>query len=269
MIGAGTVWPAIVGGLISIVSSGTITGSGSVVGCGTLIGSGVFTATAPFSVSVPATSTPTKTVEVYVSYCPTTMPGYGMPRIGSNFTLDINGTSNAPYPLMNSTLLNSTYPTLNATNYTAPTNDVIPACKQCPNTALCCAPDAVCDGEGKCPQWAIEAMGYWRFDLNQVTQRNKSDGTQGPVVTVEELRMMDGVGSMEVGGTIEDGLLGGMSGGKVETGVGIGGNGTGSARYGMGNTTNLAQGNATSGRNSTKGRFNGFIVKDDNLFFSH
>jgi len=35
--GSGTVWPAALGGLISFVSSGTVTGSGRVEGCGTMV----------------------------------------------------------------------------------------------------------------------------------------------------------------------------------------------------------------------------------------
>ena len=149
-----------------------------------------------------------------------------------------NGTAGeAPYPMLNSTLFNSTYPMFNATsNYMEPTNDVVPACKQCPNTALCCAPNAQCDADGKCPHWAIAAMGYWKFDVNQVTQRNLSDGSQGPEVTDEEMRMMDGVGGMmEMGaeagssGVIGNGVLEGLSGGTVESGAGgvTLGNGTG------------------------------------------
>jgi len=37
MTGAGTVWPAVLGGLIPIVSSGIVTGSGRVEGCGTIV----------------------------------------------------------------------------------------------------------------------------------------------------------------------------------------------------------------------------------------
>lgn len=36
--GFGTVYPAIFGGLISVVTSGIVTGSGRVVGCGSLVG---------------------------------------------------------------------------------------------------------------------------------------------------------------------------------------------------------------------------------------
>ena len=133
-------------------------------------------------------------------------------------------------------------------------------------TAPCAVlPNAVCEADGTCPHWAIEAMGYWKFGVNQVAQRNKSDGTQGPEVTYEEMRMMDGVGSMEFadgsGGEIGEGVLGGMSGGKVETGAMMLGNGTG--KFPMLNGTDV--GNGTKNDTSP---FNGFVVKDDNVFFS-
>jgi hypothetical protein len=36
--GSGTVYPAALGGMVGITSSGRITGSGSVIGCGTIVG---------------------------------------------------------------------------------------------------------------------------------------------------------------------------------------------------------------------------------------
>lgn len=84
--------------------------------------------------------------------------------MGDNFTspaLDLNGTS-----LANITNTNTTQD-----------NEIVPACRECPNSAgICCPPNAKCDELGKCPWSAMEAMGYIRFGICMVNWRNTSDG---------------------------------------------------------------------------------------------
>lgn len=84
--------------------------------------------------------------------------------MGGNLTdpsLDFNGTS-----LANTTRTNTTQD-----------SEIVPACRECPNSAgICCPPNARCDELGKCPWSAMEAMGYIRFGINMVNWRNTSDG---------------------------------------------------------------------------------------------
>lgn len=179
LTGSGTVYPAIGGGLISFVSSGIVSGSGSVVGCGTLVGSGTFTATGPYTTA--ASSSPTKTVEIYVSYCPTSgVAGYGMPLLGN---ISAQAGTVQPYRFAN-TSTNSSNSTLRTTN-NATANSTIDAdypCRQCPNSAgICCPRTTICDSAGKCPWKALIDNGYIKYGLNMVEARNLSDGSIGPV----------------------------------------------------------------------------------------
>ncbi len=85
--------------------------------------------------------------------------------MGGNWTsprLDYDGSS-----LANATHTNTTEET-----------DIVPACRECPNSGgICCPPNAKCDELGKCPWKAMEAMGYIRFGINLVNWRNLSDGS--------------------------------------------------------------------------------------------
>ncbi|KIW62804.1 hypothetical protein PV04_10935 [Phialophora macrospora] len=169
LTGMGTVWPWYGGGLLSFVSSGTVAGAGSFAGCGTITGSGYFSATAgsPVLVTPSSTARPTRTVSVYLSYCPASTAGAGADSIfrlasSSNTTdlispvkLDLNGTSplgyTSPYPNWNS---NST----SASNSTINPN---PLCQVCPNSVgVCCPPTVSCSADdGKCPLLALENSG--------------------------------------------------------------------------------------------------------------
>ncbi|OQV09420.1 hypothetical protein CLAIMM_13545 isoform 2 [Cladophialophora immunda] len=169
LTGTGTVWPAYGGGLISLVTSGTVSGTGNFSGCGILTGSGTFVATtgSPVVISPSTTPTPTsrltKTVSVYLSYCPDPMGVNDMLRLagGSGGGVSSNMTSSSPsgaYP-------NSTAPysslhsnsTLSTGNSTGPN----PLCQTCPNSVgICCPPTVHCSADdGKCPLYALENSG--------------------------------------------------------------------------------------------------------------
>ena len=86
----------------------------------------------------------------------------------------MGGNLTSPLLDYNSTSLANTTHTKNTTNEA----DLVPACRECPNSAgICCPPNAKCDELGKCPWKAMEAMGYIRFGFNQVNWRNLSDGS--------------------------------------------------------------------------------------------
>ena len=93
-----------------------------------------------------------------------------MPRMGSNLTSPLLSQGrNGTFP----TLTNSTN-----TNTTTDESDLVPTCRECPNSAgICCPPNAQCDELGKCPWVAMEAMGYILHGRNQVNWRNLSDGS--------------------------------------------------------------------------------------------
>ena len=185
LTGSGTVYPVIGGGLISFVSSGTLTGSGRVKGCGTITGAGIFTATGPYT-SMTTTSA-RNTVEVYVSYCPTDLGG-GLPQYRGNGTEIDAGGPYANVTTYNGTLSgsNSTFPW---TNSSVPTNstrrenttDVGQNCRFCPNSALCCPIMAKCDAMGKCPWNALLDNGYVKYGLNVANRQNLSDDSIKPV----------------------------------------------------------------------------------------
>ncbi|OCT48492.1 hypothetical protein CLCR_03890 [Cladophialophora carrionii] len=163
LTGMGTVWPWYGGGLLSFVSSGTVAGAGSFVGCGTITGSGYFSATAgsPVLVTPSSTARPTRTISVYLSYCPAPTAGTSadsMFRLASSYNTtqgispaiaNLNGTS----PYTNSTA-NSTF----ALNSTVNAN---PLCQVCPNSVgVCCPPTVSCSADdGKCPLFALENSG--------------------------------------------------------------------------------------------------------------
>ncbi|ETI20579.1 hypothetical protein G647_08617 [Cladophialophora carrionii CBS 160.54] len=163
LTGMGTVWPWYGGGLLSFVSSGTVAGAGSFVGCGTITGSGYFSATAgsPVLVTPSSTARPTRTISIYLSYCPDPTAGAGadsMFRLASSYNTtqgispaipSLNDTS--PYTNSNA---NSTF----ALNSTIDTN---PLCQVCPNSVgVCCPPTVSCSADdGKCPLFALENSG--------------------------------------------------------------------------------------------------------------
>jgi hypothetical protein len=95
------------------------------------------------------------TVEVYVSYCPTSSTVYGMPlRLAANSTSPAtNANLTALDPNSNSTAA----PTNSSSSSTLGT----PLCNQCPNSAgICCPPTVECDdNDGKCPLYALERSG--------------------------------------------------------------------------------------------------------------
>jgi hypothetical protein len=170
------------------------------------IGSGTFTVTDGYTVAEP-----TVTVIEVVSYCgpgaqrmgdlavmdqiaanissPSTAagPNYMIDAdlqngtVGDNSTHSSNKTSlSAPYLFPNSTLTNGTLSNSTHTNETQCDEFAIAGCRQCCNSAgICCPLEVPCDANGKCPGFAIEAMGYLRGGLNMVMARNGSDGSQG------------------------------------------------------------------------------------------
>ncbi|KAJ9614366.1 hypothetical protein H2200_002502 [Cladophialophora chaetospira] len=160
LTGEGTVWPWYGGGLLSFVSSGTVSGAGSFIGCGTITGSGIFSATAGSPVLITPTQGPTKTVSVYLSYCPD-------PTGDANALLSLlssNGTSAAILNLNDTSPLGYTSPYSSLpSNSTLPSNTTLPnaICQECPNSVgVCCPPTVSCDvSDGKCPQFAIVNAG--------------------------------------------------------------------------------------------------------------
>ncbi|KAK4947572.1 hypothetical protein LTR10_013518 [Elasticomyces elasticus] len=105
------------------------------------IGTFVATGGSTTTILVP-TSTPSKTVSVFVSYCPTVMSD--MPLFRAN-------TSTSPANIDDNS------------NYTVPTHPEgdNPLCNQCQNSAgICCPPTVECgDQDGKCPTYALENSG--------------------------------------------------------------------------------------------------------------
>ncbi len=89
------------------------------------------------------------TVEVYVSYCPTSA-AYDMAlRFGGNFTS----------PAVNNNLMapSNSSSGRNSSSSTRETS----LCNQCPNSVgICCPPTVQCDAnDGKCPLYALENSG--------------------------------------------------------------------------------------------------------------
>jgi hypothetical protein len=118
------------------------------------------------------------TIEVYVSYCPTTLPAGALPRLGSNFSSPEYLVDAA---LQNGTDLNSTLSGLSSTNSTQP-DDGIPLCKVCPESAgVCCPLDVECDHLKKCPWEAMKGMGCVTHGDFLVNGRNLSDGSMVPL----------------------------------------------------------------------------------------
>ena len=175
--GSGTVYPAALGGMIGITSSGRIIGSGAVIGCGTIvrtsllrpeiialtdpqIGTGTFAATGPYTTTIYQTIAPNQdTVEVYVSYCPTS--DNRMPRIAGNLT----SSAVSHYP----TASNLTSDTSNGTTLDNP------LCNICPNdSGTCCPPETTCGTQGHCPWGALMGAGYVLGGFNVVAAKNSS-----------------------------------------------------------------------------------------------
>jgi hypothetical protein len=193
LIGTGTVWPKALGGLVSYVTSGTASGAGRFDGCGTLVscsftqtflplithcktGTGYFSATlgSPVLISPVPTSTssslsstslpstnstssgPTKTVSVYLSYCPAGTDAASLNRVASS-----SDNSTSPYHITSDIL--NTFNQTSPANHTTPQNSTFdPLCQSCPNTAgVCCPPTVSCSpDDGKCPDYAMENSGY-------------------------------------------------------------------------------------------------------------
>ncbi|KAL6241684.1 hypothetical protein RBB50_011466 [Rhinocladiella similis] len=159
LTGTGTIWPAQGMGMVSIVSSGTVSGSGSFRGCGTLTGSGAFTATegytttilAPVTTSSAPSARPTKTVSVFVSYCAADSNNQQ-----GNIIINIFGNNNT---LMSPSVASNGSDMVSISNVGSADNAL---CNACPNSAgICCPPGVTCDEEdGKCPQHAVEKAGY-------------------------------------------------------------------------------------------------------------
>ncbi|EXJ54332.1 hypothetical protein A1O7_09670 [Cladophialophora yegresii CBS 114405] len=163
----GTVWPWYGGGLLSFVSSGTVAGAGSFAGCGTITGSGYFSATAGSPVLVTPTSTarPTRTISVYLSYCPDPTAGAGT---GADAIFRLASSSNTTQGISpaisnrNGTLSPGyTSPYTNSTAASNSTTNLNPLCQVCPESVgVCCPPTVSCSADdGKCPLFALENSG--------------------------------------------------------------------------------------------------------------
>lgn len=184
--GSGTVYPAALGGMIGITSSGIVTGSGSVIGCGTIvgistprggiveltllqIGTGTFTANGPYTTTSYVTAAPNQgAVEVYMSYCPTNENG--IPRIAGSFS---SPAIVSYYPLATNSLSDSS-------NTTTPDDRLDnPLCHICDNdSGTCCPLGSTCAADGHCPWNALVGAGYVLSGLNVVAVRNGSGSTQ-------------------------------------------------------------------------------------------
>lgn len=179
MIGSGTVWPAGFFGLISFVSSGTVTGSGRVKGCGFLTGTGTFTVSGPYTETITESlpSGAATTVNVYVSYCPQEMPL--MRLVGNLSTTD---SLRVDAGLNNGTTYNYLHHAVLAggRNYTNGLNSTTNStkfelCRVCPEDAgICCPPYSDCGADGHCPWNALVGSGYARFGVNIVDVANSS-----------------------------------------------------------------------------------------------
>jgi hypothetical protein len=104
-------------------------------------------------VVVTATSRPTRTVSVYLSYCADTTGNAG----GGNYRLDLDGDANSTQ--VASLHLNNTLPDSPSSRSNSTLGS--PLCQVCPESVgVCCPPTVSCStADGKCPLYALENGG--------------------------------------------------------------------------------------------------------------